>query len=80
MSVEVSNLFWPSAADSPYTVVTMHKYEYKRVTVDIVDVEKPTFEEGLNALGAQGWELVSAFDRERGGNSKEVFFIYKRQI
>ncbi|MFO0665843.1 MAG: DUF4177 domain-containing protein [Polyangiaceae bacterium] len=56
----------------------MHKFEYKRVTVDIVEVEKATFEENLNALGKQGWELVSAFDRERGGNSKEVFFIFKR--
>jgi len=32
----------------------------------------------LNSLGAEGWELVSMFDRERGGNSKECFFLFKR--
>lgn len=58
----------------------MQKFEYKRVTCDIIEVEKPAFEASLNALGAEGWELISAFDRERGGNSKEVFFIYKRKI
>ena len=58
----------------------MQKYEYKRVTTDIIEVEKPGFEATLNALGAEGWELISAFDRERGGNSKEVFFIYMRKI
>ena len=30
------------------------------------------------ALHDLGWELVSSFDREKGGNSKEVFFIFRR--
>jgi hypothetical protein len=47
--------------------------------MDVLDIEKPEFEGRLDALGAEGWELVSSFDREKGGNSKEVYFIFKRQ-
>ncbi len=57
----------------------MKGFVYKRLTMDILDIEKPDFESKLDALGAQGWKLVSSFDREKGGNSKEVFFIFVRQ-
>ena len=53
--------------------------EYHRITVDVTEISEPAFEAKLNALGGEGWDLVSSFDRERGGNSKEVFFIFKRQ-
>jgi hypothetical protein len=34
-----------------------------------------------NALGAEGWELVSAFSvNEAAGRSKEVVFIFKRPL
>ncbi|MDB4945363.1 MAG: hypothetical protein JWP97_4897 [Labilithrix sp.] len=56
------------------------KWEYRRVTVDIFDVTEAPFEQTLNEHGAEGWELVASFDRERGGNSKECFFIFKRAL
>lgn len=57
----------------------MKGFVYKRLTMDVLDIEKPDFEGKLDALGAQGWKLISSFDREKGGNSKEVFFIFMRQ-
>ena len=56
----------------------MTKWAYKRITVDIFEIEESKFEEKLNEAGREGWELVASFDRERGGNSKECFFIFKR--
>lgn len=56
----------------------MAKWAYKRVTFDIFEIETPEFEKKLNDLGREGWELVDSFDRERGGNSKECFFLFKK--
>ncbi len=56
----------------------MTKWMYKRVTVDVLQVMEDGFEVKLNELGAEGWDLVATFDRERGGNSKECFFLFKR--
>ncbi|MBX3193184.1 MAG: DUF4177 domain-containing protein [Labilithrix sp.] len=58
----------------------MTKWIYKRVTFDILEITEPDFEGKLNAAGKEGWELVSTFDRERGGNSKECFFLFKRPL
>lgn len=57
----------------------MKGFAYKRLTLDILDLDKPDFESKLDALGAQGWKLISSFDREKGGNSKEVYFIFMRE-
>lgn len=56
----------------------MTKWVYRRVMFDILEISEPAFETKLNLLGDEGWELVSSFDRERGGNSKECFFLFKR--
>jgi len=56
----------------------MQKWDYKRVMFDIFEIETPEFEAKLNVIGKEGWELVASFDRERGGNSKECFFLFKR--
>ena len=56
----------------------MTKFSYKRLMVDIMELGEASFEAKLNELGAEGWELVSSFDRERGGNSKECYFLFKR--
>ena len=58
----------------------MTKWAYKRITVDIFEIEEEKFEARLNEAGKEGWELVASFDRERGGNSKECFFIFKRSL
>ena len=58
----------------------MSKWAYKRITFDIFEITEEGFERTLNELGSEGWELISSFDRERGGNSKECFFIFKRAL
>lgn len=58
----------------------MPRYVYKRVMFDIMVLEEPSFEVKLNELGAEGWELISTFDRERGGNSKECYFLFKKTL
>jgi hypothetical protein len=58
----------------------MTKWTYKRVVFDVLQVMEDGFEKKLNELGAEGWELVSTFDRERGGNSKECFFLFRREL
>jgi len=58
----------------------MTKWTYKRVVFDVLQVMDDDFEGKLNELGAEGWELVSTFDRERGGNSKECFFLFRRAL
>ena len=56
----------------------MTKWSYRRVMFDIADLHEKDFESKLDAIGAEGWELVATFDRERAGNSKECFFLFKR--
>ena len=56
----------------------MTRWTYKRVMFDIMDLETKDFEVKLNDIGREGWELVSTFDRERSGSSKECFFLFKR--
>lgn len=56
----------------------MVKWAYKRITFDIFEITESDFERKLDEAGSEGWELVTSFDRERGGNSKECFFIFKR--
>lgn len=58
----------------------MTRWVYKRITFDILEITEPDFESKLDAAGADGWELVATFDRERGGNSKECFFLFKRPL
>ena len=60
------------------------KWEYQTVKLNIegtwgvkFDVDKT--QNFANDLGAEGWELVSAFAINEGaGHSKEVVFIFKR--
>jgi len=58
----------------------MTKWAYKRITCDIFEITENEFEKKLNDAGVEGWELVASFDRERGGNSKECFFLFKRPL
>ena len=58
----------------------MTKWAYKRITFDIFEIAEPDFEAKLNDVGKDGWELISSFDRERGGSSKECFFMFKRPL
>lgn len=63
----------------------MDKYEYKTLTHDTkglwggsVDADK--FQNELNDLGNDGWELVSSFSTTQSyGSSKSIICIFKRK-
>ncbi len=63
----------------------MEKYEYKTLTYDTkgfwggaVDVSQFQYE--LNALGDDGWELISSLSTtQSGGSSKGIVCIFKRK-
>ena len=60
------------------------QWEYTTLLIDVagwitptVDREATTGE--LNRYGAEGWELVSAFDLNRGhGRTSEIVALFKR--
>ena len=62
------------------------KWEYKVIQLDAAgtwmsqgQVDAAALEMEMNRLGSQGWEIVSAFDTNRGGGgTKEVIAIFKR--
>lgn len=55
----------------------MDRYEYKFIQADIADLG-PNLEGKLNALGDEGWRLMSTVSRERHGYSHEVHLILMR--
>lgn len=63
-----------------------NQWAYKTIKVitkgflgGIVDIEE--FEEELNRMGYEGWELVSTFDTSQGnGASREVVCVFKRRV
>ena len=65
---------------------TTMKWEYKTVKVDTKGFgggkfDNDSFEQILNGLGQQGWELVSTFDTNQvHGASRHVIAILKRPI
>jgi hypothetical protein len=62
----------------------MTRWEYQTVQLDVEGFFRPHVDEDsvshlLNQLGAQGWELVTAFDLNRGhGRSTEIVAMLKR--
>ena len=56
------------------------QWQYKRVGIDILDAGGAKFEEMLNALGSQGWELASTLQHARHGYSHEVHLVFKRPL
>ena len=63
------------------------KWEYKVIKIDTKgfflggEFDQNSFEQILNELGEQGWELVSAFDTNvEGGKSRHVVAMLKRPI
>ncbi len=60
------------------------KWEYQTVKLGVVGTFGIKFDadetqDFTNRLGAEGWELVSAFSvNDIGGRSKEIVFIFKR--
>ncbi|HVH47411.1 MAG TPA: DUF4177 domain-containing protein [Labilithrix sp.] len=54
------------------------RWQYKRVDLDIADVAGEAFEDRLDRLGADGWELVTAVQHARHGYSHEVHLLFKK--
>ncbi|NLK39346.1 MAG: DUF4177 domain-containing protein [Clostridiales bacterium] len=64
----------------------METFEYKTVFTDAKGalggkVDKSDFEEQLNLLGAQGWELVSTVPSAQSyGSTRWLISIFKRRV
>lgn len=64
----------------------MEQYEYKTLYTDAKGVfggkvDKYTFENELNQLGAEGWELVSTVPTAQSyGSTRWIISIFKRKI
>jgi len=56
------------------------RWQYKRVNLAIGDVPQSAFQDQLDALGAEGWELVATLQHERHGYSHEVHLVFKRPV
>lgn len=62
----------------------MTRWEYQTVQLNVEGFFRPHVDEDsvdhqLDQLGAQGWELVTAFDLNRGhGRSVEIVAMLKR--
>ena len=60
------------------------RWEYKSLQMDVAgwlgpDVDPEQIDRVLDANGAEGWELVSAFDVNRGqGRTTALVFLFKR--
>jgi hypothetical protein len=60
------------------------RWEYKSLQMDVAgwlgpDVDPEQIDRVLDANGAEGWELVSAFDENRGqGRTTALVFLFKR--
>ena len=64
----------------------MDKFEYKTLFTDAKGtfggkVDKNAFQQELNELGSQGWELVSAIPTAQSyGSTRWVISIFKRKV
>lgn len=63
----------------------MDRWEYKTIKMETTGmmggvVETETLDAHLNALGAEGWNLVSVFDTNMAvnGATREVVAVFKR--
>ncbi|CAN5887275.1 hypothetical protein BH11MYX4_BH11MYX4_55480 [soil metagenome] len=56
----------------------MNRYEYRAMQASVAQLSDEAFVRGLNAMGAEGWNLVVAVPHERHGYSHEVHFLFSR--
>jgi Domain of unknown function (DUF4177) len=62
----------------------MHQWEYKTVRLTtkgllggVLDTED--FDQKLNELGSNGWEMISTYTNVIYGSSRDVVAVFKRQ-
>lgn len=56
------------------------RWEYRRLTVDITEIAKETFDDKLAALGKDGWELTVSVQHEVHGHSHAVHLLFRRPL
>ena len=56
------------------------RWQYRRLTIDITEVPKNSFDEKLAAFGQEGWELTTAVQHEVHGHSHSVHLLFKRRV
>lgn len=62
----------------------MEVWEYKTLKIKTGGflggkVDEKAFEDELNLLGMDGWELVSCFDTSLSGQTTDVISVFKRR-
>ncbi|MCE5171626.1 DUF4177 domain-containing protein [Paenibacillus profundus] len=62
----------------------MEQWEYKTLKIKTGGflggkVDEKSFEDELNQLGMDGWELVSCFDTSLSGQTTDVISVFKRR-
>lgn len=64
----------------------MIKWEYRTIKLETTgwfvggNLNETKLDDYMNTLGAEGWELISAFDTNQAyGASKDVVAIFKRE-
>ncbi|MDF2890428.1 MAG: hypothetical protein K0R80_795 [Clostridia bacterium] len=64
----------------------MERWEYTTIKLQTTGffggkLDTDSFENELNRLGSEGWELVSCFDTSQSqGSSREVVAVFKRKM
>jgi len=60
------------------------RWEYKTLKVDVKglfggQIDESAFGQQLNSLGAEGWELQTAFDpKDWNGSARQIICVFKR--
>jgi hypothetical protein len=54
------------------------RYEYRTIQTDIAHLSEKQLLDRLNAMGAEGWNLVATVPHERHGYSHEVHLLFSR--
>lgn len=64
----------------------MQKFEYKTMEIKLdgfltnTPFKAAAWEEELNVLGRQGWELVTRIERNREGYTTRALLMFKRSL
>lgn len=64
----------------------MERWEYRTLKMQTTGflggiLDTSSFDNELNKMGSEGWELVSCFDTSQSqGSSREVIAVFKRKM
>jgi hypothetical protein len=58
----------------------VNRLAYRHITIDIIALGTPAFDDHLATLGREGWQLVSTLSQEKHGYSHAVHMIFMRPL